>query len=119
MENHEAIKQAALDYIEGWYQGNAVRMDRALHPRLAKRRVTPAGEVWDVSKEWMVEATGNGRGRLESPDNGRKEVIVLDATDTMGSVKIISEKFVDYLHLAKENGRWVILNALWDYIVPE
>ncbi|HEX6315687.1 MAG TPA: nuclear transport factor 2 family protein, partial [Gemmatimonadaceae bacterium] len=32
-----AIRAAALDYIEGWYEGNAERMERALHPELAKR----------------------------------------------------------------------------------
>jgi hypothetical protein len=32
-----AIKQTALDYIEGWYEGNAERMERSLHPELAKR----------------------------------------------------------------------------------
>lgn len=34
-----AIRQTALDYIEGWYEGNAERMERALHPELAKRIV--------------------------------------------------------------------------------
>src|ERR687885_2060058 len=34
-----AIKQTALDYIEGWYEGNSERMERALHPELAKRIV--------------------------------------------------------------------------------
>ena len=33
------IRAAALDYIEGWYTGNPVRMERALHPELAKRIV--------------------------------------------------------------------------------
>ena len=32
-----AIRAAALDYIEGWYAGNAGRMERAVHPDLAKR----------------------------------------------------------------------------------
>jgi len=32
-----AIRQAALDYIEGWYGGDAGRMERALHPELVKR----------------------------------------------------------------------------------
>jgi hypothetical protein len=32
------IKSAALDYIEGWYTGNARRMEQALHHELAKRR---------------------------------------------------------------------------------
>jgi hypothetical protein len=41
MEDKEAIRQVALDYIEGWYQGNAARMDRALYAKLVKRRITP------------------------------------------------------------------------------
>ena len=32
-----AIRATALDYIEGWYAGDAARMERALHPELAKR----------------------------------------------------------------------------------
>lgn len=27
-----AIRTAALDYIEGWYDGDAARMERSLHP---------------------------------------------------------------------------------------
>ncbi len=38
-EQAKAIKEAALDYGEGWYEGNAERMERALHPELAKRMV--------------------------------------------------------------------------------
>ncbi|HEV7836602.1 MAG TPA: nuclear transport factor 2 family protein, partial [Gemmatimonadaceae bacterium] len=34
-----AIRQTALDYIQGWYAGDAARMERALHPELAKRIV--------------------------------------------------------------------------------
>lgn len=111
----ETILQAALDYIEGWYQGDAARMDRALHPKLAKRRVTPTGGIWEVSKEWMIEATGDGRGRTEDPQNGRKVVTILDTTETMACVKIVSEEFVDYIHLGRDGRRWVIVNVLWDY----
>ena len=34
-----AVREAVLDYIEGWYAGDAERMERALHPDLAKRIV--------------------------------------------------------------------------------
>ena len=33
----EAIKRTALNYAEGWYEGNADKMESALHPDLAKR----------------------------------------------------------------------------------
>ena len=118
MQDNVAILQVALDYIEGWYHGNAAQMDRALHTRLAKRRITPDGKVWQVDKEWMVDATGKGRGRMENPEVGRKKVTILDATETMGCVKIVSEKFIDYLHIARDGDKWVIVNVLWDYIVP-
>ena len=116
MEKDHEIKQAALDYIEGWYQADAARMARALHPVLAKRRIATEGEIWEVSKDWMVEATGNGRGRIEDPENGKKEVTILDSTEAMSCVKIVSEKFIDYLHLAKDNGKWQIVNVLWDFV---
>jgi len=116
MEENEAIIHSALDYIEGWYQGNADRMSQALSPHLAKRRIVSEEEIWEVSKAWMVEATGNGRGRLDAPEKGRKEITILDQTATMASVKIVSEKFIDYLHLAKSHNTWVIVNVLWDFI---
>ena len=37
-----AIRAAALDYIEGWYTGDAARMERAVHPDLVKRIVVTA-----------------------------------------------------------------------------
>src|SRR5438046_6031410 len=45
-----AIKQTSLDYIEGWYEGNSERMERALHPELAKR---------------IVRTTQDGKSRLD------------------------------------------------------
>ena len=35
----EAIRGTALDYIDGYYSGDAARMQRAVHPELAKRIV--------------------------------------------------------------------------------
>ena len=115
MNDQEAIHQAALVYIEGWYQGDAARMGRALYDQLVKRRITPDGEAWVVDKEWMVNATGNGRGRLAHPEKGQKEVTLLDMTASMGSVKIESDQFIDYVHLIKAAGEWKIINVLWDY----
>ena len=119
MEDRQAIEQAALDYVEGWYQGDSSRMERALYDRLVKRRITPEGEVWEVDKKWMVEATGNGRGKIEHPEKGKKVVTLLDKTERMCSVKIESEQFIDYVHLVKDAGEWKIVNVLWDYYAQE
>lgn len=115
MKDHEAIRQTALDYIEGWYFADASRMDRALSPHLSKRQFNSNGEIRDVSKTTLIEITGKGRGQLDNPDKGRKDITILDQTDTMASVKIVSEEFIDYLHLVKTQGNWTIVNVLWDF----
>lgn len=115
MTDQEQIIKAVLHYVEGWYTADAERMARALHPSLAKRRVTPEGETWDVTKDWMVEATGNGKGKIDDPKNGAKIITVLDITGSIASVKLVSEKFDDYLHLVKQENDWMIVNVLWDF----
>jgi len=35
--DREAVKRTALNYAEGWYEGNADKMESALSPDLAKR----------------------------------------------------------------------------------
>ena len=64
-----AIRQAALDYIEGWYEGNGERMERALHPELAKRIVqtdpkTGRSTLGQQSALTLVQRT---RGRAAKP----------------------------------------------------
>ena len=39
-DDNESITKTALDYIEGWYAGDATRMEHALHPELAKRMIS-------------------------------------------------------------------------------
>ena len=34
---HDAVRSVVLDYLEGWFEGDADRMRRALHPEFVKR----------------------------------------------------------------------------------
>ncbi len=115
MDDVQAIRAIALDDIEGWYTADAGRMNHVLSNHLAKRRIVSASEIWDVDKSWMVDAPAVGKGQLEAPESGRRSVILLDQTETMASVKIASEVFVDYFHLSKSDNTWRIVNVLWDY----
>jgi hypothetical protein len=64
-----AITATVLDYYEGWFEADATRMGRALHPRLVKRSVhrTP-GEVAEATYNDMVAATAQGEGTRHGPD---------------------------------------------------
>ena len=115
MEDRELIIQTVLDYVEGWYGADGKRMEKALYSKLSKRRITPDGEAWESTRDWMVDATNKGQGKIEQPEKGKKDISIMDMTKTMASVKLVSEVFDDYIHHAKVSGKWVIVNALWDY----
>ena len=114
-----AIKQAALDYIEGWYEGNAERMERALHPDLAKRIVltdpkSGRNRVDQMSAMGLVQGTRRGFGKQTPKDKQQKDVTILDVYGKAACVKIVATDWIDYLHVAKFNGKWVIVNVLWE-----
>ena len=114
-----AIKQTALDYIEGWYEGNAERMERALHPELAKRIVQTnpqnnRSRLDQMSAMTLVLGTRRGGGKDTPKERQQKDVTVLDIYQNAASAKIVALDWIDYLQLAKFNGRWVIVNVLWE-----
>jgi putative lumazine-binding protein len=114
------IRAAALDYIQGWYSGDATRMQRALHPKLAKRIVEtdPASHqsvLGDMGAEKLVEYTRSGGGGKTPPDRRQADVSILDIYQGAASAKVIAADWIDYLHLARWNGRWVIVNVLWEF----
>lgn len=114
-----AIRQTALDYIEGWYEGNAERMERALHPELAKRIVRTDSKsgrsgLGQQSAMTLVLGTRNGGGKTTPKEKQQKDVTILDVFESAASVKVVASDWIDYLHVAKWNGRWVIVNVLWE-----
>ena len=119
----EAIKQTALDYIEGWYEGNAERMERALHPELAKRivRTDPKSgrsNLGQMGAMTLVQYTRSGGGKQTPKEKQQKDVTILDVFENAASVKVVASNWIDYLQMAKWNGRWVIVNVLWE-LKPE
>jgi hypothetical protein len=112
------IRQAALDYIEGYYEANAERMARAVHPELAKRivNVDERGRyrLGQMGAMTLVEGTRAGGGKDTPVAERRKDVTIFDIYQNAASAKVYASGWVDYLHLARWNGRWVIVNVLWE-----
>ena len=114
--DEEAIRNVARAYLESWLDGDGERMLGALHADLAKRGLeyaadrTPSG-VHHLTAEYLERSAANG----PRPQFARTcEVTVLDVADSIASAKVVSEPFVDYLHLAKLDGRWSIVNVLYE-----
>ena len=113
-----AIRATALDYIQGWYAGDAARMERALHPELAKRIVqtdTLGRQRLDQqSAMTLVQGTRNGFGKDTPQADRHDDVRILDIYRNAAVARINASYWVDYLQLAKWRGRWVIVNVLWE-----
>ena len=114
-----AIRQTALDYIEGWYEGDAARMERALHPELAKRIVmtdsaTGNSRLDSMGAMTLVQRVRAGGGRKTPKEAQMKDVTILDRFQNAAVVKVVASGWIDYLQVAKFNGDWKIVNVLWE-----
>ena len=113
-----ANRQAALDYLQGWYEGDAERMRRSLHPELAKRAIRRDPHMGEprlrhLTHQHMVDKTQQGGGSDVPSSKRYYEVTVLDVYGEMASARAESYEYIDYLHLARCDGQWVIVNVLW------
>jgi len=114
-----AVRAATLDYVDAIYRVDTARVVRSVHPELAKRGYyVTRGQTGYTSSPMnyrqLIETakTWNKAGRI-NPDQARKEIEILDILDQTASVKLVAEWGIDYLHLAKYDGKWMIVNVLW------
>jgi hypothetical protein len=118
-----AIRATALDYIDGWYTADGTRMERALHPELAKRNVfsdsSGRSRLIQMSAMTLVNGTRNGGGSDIPAPQRSDSVRILDIYGGAASVRVRAATWVDYMHMAKFNGRWRILNVLWENDPPK
>jgi hypothetical protein len=112
MTDTEAIERTVLDYFEGWFDGDAGRMERALHPALAKRALG-ADALNEDTAATMIQATADGLGRRDDPDERRVEIHVVEVHKTIATVVVHSSIYREYLHLGRTEQGWKIVNALW------
>src|SRR5687767_4762970 len=118
-QDSAAIRSTALDYIDGWWSADAQRMASSLHPELVKRirGSDPSG-----GREWidnqgasrLVRGTARGGGRDTPRAEQRSDVRILDIFQNTASVRVDAGGWVDYMHMVRWGGRWVILNVLWE-----
>jgi len=120
----EAVAQAVYDYVDALYQVDPSRVARSVHPQLTKvgfyksrgeRTYTQAqmtyGELEALAGRW------NRAGRV-NPQTAPRQVVVLDVLDQTASAKLVADWGVDYLHLARFDGRWKIVNVMWQSPPP-
>jgi len=120
-EDTLAIKEAALNYIEGYFYKDAERMEKALHPELVKRSIQKSkdGHEFVVNRgaSFMIMAAANNSNRhAANPEEPIESIVeIYDIVGNAATVKVSTNQygFIDYLHLGKYYGEWKIINVLW------
>ncbi|MGH7511881.1 MAG: nuclear transport factor 2 family protein [Gemmatimonadales bacterium] len=113
------IRAAALDYAEGWYAGDGDRMARAVHPELVKRilvtdTATGRAFVQTMGASALVNGARHGYGKSTPPERRLKDVRILDVFGNAAVAKVVMADWIDYLQLVRADGRWQIVNVLWE-----
>lgn len=121
--DREAVRQAALDYIEGFYEGDSARLVRSVWPEVRK---------WGYARQadasyrgmampypaFMRFAEGVRAGRNRPPAGAPKEITIYEVQDQTASAKVVAWWGSDYLLLARIDGRWMITHVLWQSLPP-
>jgi Putative lumazine-binding len=122
-QDKEAVRQAALDYLEGIYNVQPERIARSVHPTLNKRgfykkdAASPYVES-PMTYEALVKlaSSWNKDGKR---DTSVREIAILDILDQTAVVKLTAAWGIDYMFLGKFDGKWKITQILWQSHPPK
>jgi len=119
------IRETVKNYLEGLEYNDASRVEKALHPDLAKRNLSTDDKGNDhlqnmaasslVGYAKTFDYTKLYKKGINPREILKVETIIFDIGNSIATVKAAQNKFAffDYLHLGKINGEWKIINILW------
>jgi hypothetical protein len=113
-----AVHQAALDYLEAIYMVDPSRIERSVHPDLSKRGFwrEPAKSVYEPQSTMtyaQLVALAGSWNKAGTRDTTIKKVEVIDVLDQTATAKVTASWGIDHMQLAKYDGRWKIINIVW------
>jgi len=118
-EDEVLIGQTVNNYIEAWYEQDAEKGLTSLHPDLVKRIMQTDPDSGDnflelMSAEKLADRWRSGDGKKTPKEDQRKDIAILDIFRKMAAAKLETATWVDYMQLAKYDGKWLIINILWE-----
>ena len=118
-KDRKAVRQAALDYVDGLYETRPELIKRSVSANLKKfgfyrRSATKPYRTMPMSYEQLVKLAGSwNKDGTQADKESLKKIEILDVMDTTAVVKLSAVWGVDYMQLGKFDGRWQILHILW------
>ena len=117
--DREGVRRAVLDYVEGFYEGDSTKHIRSIRPEVFKYgfyspRDSTRYQGMQMTWPAFHNFTRNVRaGNRQTPANAPKNVVIFEVLDQTASAKLTAYWGVDYLLLAKYDGKWMVTHVLW------
>lgn len=113
-----AVTAVAQNYMDAYYTSDSARMQKTLHPDFHKRTLKTVNGNMEISEDTvqsMVEGVRMGSGKEIPVAERVKKIEVLDVYRDAASVKVVTGRWIDYMHLSKLNGEWRVLDVVLQY----
>ncbi len=111
-DDTSAVGATVTNYIDGYFKGDARRMEQTLHPHFLKHVIhadVPMRE--ETGPEMMQDVRKDGPPDLPAASK-TETVTVLDVAGDIASAKLVTPGWTDYMTLSKLNGEWKILSVV-------
>ncbi len=116
-EDRAGAERAAMDYLEGFYEGSTEKLSRSVHPDVLKFGFyMEDGEYHraPMTFDEMLQFATRVKERGDHPDaSAPKRVELLDVLDQTAVAKVYAWWGSDYLNMAKYDGTWKVVQVLW------
>jgi hypothetical protein len=115
-----AIEAVVEDFAAAWFDGDAPRLSRSLHPAYTSHIIHSDGGGGDSDGPSMDSVTRvlgvqAAFGPLTPVQNRTREVKVLDLREGAASILAVLGDWLAYLHLSRSGDRWAVVNVLWNW----
>lgn len=120
----ELVQAAIEDYVDGLYLVQPERIKKSVHPELVKKGYWKGKDKTEYAYEGIMTfdqlvklaETWNAKGWLAK--DAPKKIDIYDVQDQTASAKLTAYWGTDYFQLAKVDGKWMIMNILWQGPLP-
>ncbi len=118
-KDRSAIAEAVENYVDAFYLADPGKLDKAISKDLHKIGFwrpsldEPFGDVLTMTFDEAKELAGQWNKDGQRGDTLSSTIEFLDVADKTAAVKLTAIWGIDYIHLAKLDGDWRMVQVLW------
>ncbi len=115
------IKRKSLGYLKALQSMDTTLMNEVMNDSLKKvtigynRKIRQEVAIPTTRLQMMAFANDWNKSNMKFPPVPNDKVKILGIYNRIASVELISDNWVEYLHLMKLDGEWQIVNLIWQH----